>query len=280
MLQYPMIFAELLHRTGLIAAHRGNRALAPENTMLAFEKSVGVCDFVELDVQLSRDGVLVVVHDDTLERTSNIAAISSLQSRKPWRVCDLTLAELQTLDAGEWFYESDPFGSIATGGTDRSAPSFQTIPTLEAVLHFLQQHHLPVNVELKTMAETHEDAVVVQALLKVLQTARSEELVLVSSFYHPYLKRLKQLAPKIATAALQEGEHPVDLVEYLHTLGVEGYHMDDAIATPEVVAKLRHAGVFVGVYTVNDPSRQETLFRWGVNAVFTDRPTGAIAGVS
>jgi glycerophosphoryl diester phosphodiesterase len=265
-----MEFSRLLNRTGLIAAHRGNRAVAPENTLFAFEKSIGKCDFIELDVQLSRDGVPVVIHDETLARTSDVASLAEFGGRHPWRVSDFSLDELKRLDAGSWFYRDDPFGEIAKGCAAPSPSEPLRIPTLEEVLEFAGVHDLLLNVEVKGMQGPFAVDAVVASVVGTIERLQCGPRVLLSSFRHPFLERFKAAAPRLLTAALQESFHPKGLVGYLHGLGVDAYHMDDAIVTQPLVEMLRAEGFFVGVYTVNSPRRQQELFRWGVNALFSD----------
>ena len=269
-----MQFSDLFHRSGLIAAHRGDRAVAPENTLAAFRKSIGRCDFIELDVQYSRDGVPVVIHDETLERTSNVGDIEACRRRFPWRVCDFTLEELKSFDYGSWFDRDDPFGRRHGGDRDVEEEGYAgaVILTLEELLHFASVNDILLNVEMKDVHATMADERAVAGVLDVIEALGCTDRILLSSFYHPYLIRAKRSVPGLATAALQEGSHPEALVAYLHRLGVAGYHCDDAIVTEEIVTQLKAAGFFVGVYTVNDSKRQEELFRWGVNAVFTDMP--------
>jgi glycerophosphoryl diester phosphodiesterase len=278
-----MEFSQMLTRTGLIAAHRGNRAVAPENTLSAFEGSIGRCDFIELDVQLSRDGIPVVIHDETLARTSDIGTFGEFGSRYPWKVSDFSADELKTLDAGSWFYRDDPFGEIAKGCTAPAPATPLRIPTLEEVLGFARAHDLLLNIEMKAMRGAFSDEEAVAAVVGAVERLQCGSRVLLSSFYHPYLKRIKAAAPRLLTAALQESFHPPKVIDYLHELGVDAYHMDDAIATKPMVEMLKKAGFFVGVYTVNSPRRQQELFGWGVNALFTDyaaNPRAACAGHS
>jgi glycerophosphoryl diester phosphodiesterase len=267
-----MQFSDFIHRTGLIAAHRGNRSVAPENTLRAFRKSIGVSDFIELDVQISRDGAVVVMHDETLERTTDIVRHSEFSHLRPWRVMDLTLYELKSLDAGSWFYSDDPFGGIARGGIDMSEAVPETIPTLEETLRFARENDLLLNVEIKDMQTHLDDETVVKKILDAIEGQGCSDRVLLSSFCHDYMRIAKLRAPHIPASVLQEGYHPENLAAYLNRLGVDGYHSDDAIITEEIVEELKRAGLFVGVYTVNDPTRARQLFIWGVNALFTDFP--------
>ncbi|MEA3373772.1 MAG: glycerophosphodiester phosphodiesterase family protein [Campylobacterota bacterium] len=245
-----MNFIELFAKPSLIAAHRGDRSHQPENTLAALQSSVGKCDFIEIDVQLSRDGIAVIVHDETLERTSSVQ--KQFPNRKPWRVADFTLAELKTLDFGSWFNGD-----------------FEPILTLDSALAFAVQEREYLNVEIKDMSQLYNDEDTVQKIFDSIRKYHAESSVLLSSFHHHYLQLSKKIAPQIPTAALQETKRE-GLVDYLGLLNVDACHLDDAITERETVKRLRNAGFVVNVYTVNDPLRQKELFAWGVNGVFTD----------
>ena len=148
-------------------AHRGARSLSPENTLIAAKKGWELgSDFWELDVSITADGEMVVIHDSTLNRTSNAAAI--FPDRAPWKVHTFTLAELKTLDFGSWFLDTDPFDQITEGNislADQRLFKNVSIPTLREALEFTKEHNWQVNVELKDhtglTGEAHivEDAV-------------------------------------------------------------------------------------------------------------------------
>ncbi|RRS31727.1 MAG: glycerophosphodiester phosphodiesterase [Epsilonproteobacteria bacterium (ex Lamellibrachia satsuma)] len=248
-----MNFLELLKKPNLIAAHRGDRSQKPENTLSALESSIGKCDFIEIDVQLTKDLVPVIIHDNTLGRTSNVSKIKKFEERTPWRVSDFTLEELQSLDFGSWFYHE-----------------YEPILTLKKALLFAKEKHLFLNVEIKDMSGAFADEIVVQIIIDMIKKTKTEHLILLSSFYHPYLPICKKHSPNIPTAALQMYKHPSDLIEYLHALQVDAYHPEDKITNQKTVASLRKAGFFVNVFTVNQTKRQKKLFDWGVNAIFTD----------
>lgn len=248
-----MNFLELLKKPNLIAAHRGNRSQKPENTLSALASSIGKCDFIEIDVQLTKDLVPVIIHDDTLGRTSNVSKIERFKDRTPWRVSDFTLEELQSLDFGSWFNLE-----------------YEPILTLEKALSFAKEQHLFLNVEIKDMSNTFADEIVVQIIIDMIKKTQTEYLVLLSSFYHDYLPICKKFSPKIPTAALQMYKHPSKLIDYLHSLQVDAYHPEDKISKQKTVANLREAGFFVNVFTVNKTERKKKLFEWGVNGIFTD----------
>ena len=97
----------------LYIAHRGARSLAPENTLAAAEKAVQTgAHGWELDVQMTKDGRLAVIHDKNLDRTSNVSRLNRFADRRPWPTHKFTLEELKSLDFGSWFQETDPFGQI------------------------------------------------------------------------------------------------------------------------------------------------------------------------
>jgi len=255
----------------LIAAHRGYRACYPENTMAAFEASVGRCDFLELDVGFSRDGVAVIIHDDTLERTSNAVDLEGFAA--PYAVVDYSYAELMRLDFSTWFLERDPFGTIASGEAERSvleALPVQRIPTLREALYFCKAVQLPVNVELKDMEGTDFDATAMYAIVALIRECGMEDRVLLSSFNHRYIAQAGEIAPEISRAALQEHAHPQDLIPYLHALGVSCYHADREIMDELLLKRLHAAGITTNLFTVNDPQEKAQLFDWGARSLFTD----------
>lgn len=267
-----MNFLDLFEKTGLIAAHRGDRSIRPENTLSALRSSIGKCDFVEIDVQLSRDKIPVILHDDTLGRTSNVNEISSFSERYPWRVRDFTLNELQYLDFSSWFYREDPFGFINAGKVHlpKAECKHEPLLTLEKALLFAKEEEVFINVEIKGMYDWMPDREVVTIIANVIKRLQAESLILLSSFHHTYLPICKELLPDSPTAVLTEEEAPENLIDYLELLQADAYHPDEKHLNEETVERVRQAGYFLNAYTVNDPLRQKELFDWGVNGVFTD----------
>ncbi len=248
-----MNFLALFKRPNLIAAHRGDRLHKPENTLSALASSIGKCDFIEIDVQLTKDLVPVIIHDDTLSRTSNVSNIERFKERTPWKIYDFTEEEVQSLDFGSWFNHQ-----------------YEPLLTLEQALSFAKEHQLYLNIELKDMSNTFLDKLVVQTIIDMIKKLQTEHLVLLSSFYHPYLPLCKKCSSHIPTAALQVYKHPRNLINYLHTLQVDAYHPQNMITNKKTVSSLRESGFFVNVFTVNSTERKNELFDWGVNGVFTD----------
>ncbi|WP_319588871.1 glycerophosphodiester phosphodiesterase family protein [uncultured Desulfobulbus sp.] len=259
----------------LIIAHRGYRACYPENTLCAFEQSLGRCQMIELDVQPCADGVAVVFHDDTLTRTSDAAAVAANFGQASLALRDWPLAALRRLDIGTWFLAADPFGTIRRGIVEPAelrACMPQRVLTLREVLVWATANRLPLNVEIKDSGRHRKDHPIVPVVVNEIREAGATGLVLVSSFHHQFLRTCRLLAPEIALAALQEGGHPPDLLHYLHCLGVCAYHPENGITDATLVNTLRSAGLHVNVFTVNEPARQQQLFTFGVTGIFTDFP--------
>lgn len=244
-----------------VGAHRGARSLAPENTLPAIEKAHALgAHFVEIDVRLTADGHLVVFHDDTLRRTTNIAA-SPLARRARDRVDTFTLAELRSLDAGSWFAAKDPFKTIAAGEVPRAdLPGFSgtPVPTLAEVLAVCRARDFPINIEIKNHAgRPGHDAITAQVLSLVRRT-ETRHLVLVSSFNMHYLAQAAAIDQDIPRAALVERRLPRDLRNRLRVLDAAACHPDHAIAPPAMVRSLLDAGLRVNLWTINDPARART----------------------
>ncbi len=268
------MFFDLLPKAGYICAHRGARSLTPENTMLAAEKGLALgADFWEMDVQRSADGTLIVFHDDELGRTTDVADHPQFASRKPWITTKFTFEELQLLDAGSWFIQQDPFGSITRGEISQEELALipkQKISTLKEVLAFTRKHNFPINIEIKDQIHSPGDLRIVAEVLELVRNMEAEDLVLISSFNHEYLKEMKRLAPEIPLGALVEDAHPENLIDYLGDLGVVGYHPDAEITDESLIRKLTEAGFYVSLFTVNDMERALSLINAGCYAVITD----------
>lgn len=261
---------KLIHDNVLCIAHRGASSLAPENTLAAAGRALKVgADLWELDVSVTADGELVVLHDDSLARTTNAPAL--YPQRNPWLISAFTLAEIQTLDAGSWFVEADPFGTIASGAVspiEQAAYHGEPIPTLAEALRFTREHNWQVNVEIKALIPPLENFPVVQRVVALIESFDLVEQVLLSSFEHSYMQQAKRLNPDIAVAALiDEGESwPVDLRQY------EAIHPYAGSVEPAQVQAARRIGRAVNPWTANDPLEMQRLVKAGVTGIFTDFP--------
>lgn len=225
-----------------VIAHRGFSAVAPENTLAAFRRAIEAgADMIELDVLASRDGAIVVIHDEALDRTTNGTG----------PVAERDLVELKRLDAGSWF------------GTEFAN---ERIPTLEEVLELAGEAIL-VNIEIKT------EAVVEETLALVERTGMMDRVV-VSSFDPRALTRARQLNASVRTASLRnarlhEGWAPLRILD---DVGSGGLNVSLSEVDESLIEACHRAGRPVSVYTVNELDDVRRLVAMGVDAIFTDHP--------
>lgn len=254
-------------------AHRGARSLAPENTIAAARAALEAgAGMWELDVTITADGELVLLHDDTLEQTSNAAEV--YPDRAPWMAQDFTLEELRALDFGSWFNRSDPFGQIAAGAvTEAMQRSYagEPIPTLREALIFTRDNEWQVNVEIKDALGGPGEAALPESVAALIEELDMVDRVLVSSFNHDYLRRVKAACPGIATAALVE-RAPADPAALVKGLGAAAYHPGLGSIRPADIPALRAAGVDVNVWTVNDAQDMRELIQYQASGIITDFP--------
>jgi glycerophosphoryl diester phosphodiesterase len=257
----------------LTIAHRGASSLAPENTMAAARKALELgAEMWELDVILTADGQLLVIHDDTLARTSNVAV--HFPDRSPWPVHGFTLEQIRRLDFGSWFIDRDPFGQIAAGhvsGTNLSSYIGLPAPTLPEALAFTHDNDWRVNVEIKDLSGTPGDATVVEQVVVLIEMLAMRDRVLISSFNHSYLGRVKAANPGLATGVLVE--NPVDdPAALLRRFDAQAYHPSAATIPPGTVADMRAQGFDVNIWTVNDDTTLRHFIQAGASGLFTDFP--------
>lgn len=235
----------------LIAAHRGYSYLYPENTLIAFENSLGKSDLIEFDVQFSKDGIAIIMHDETLIRTSDFLSINRFETRSH-HVIDFTLEELLVLDFGI-----------------HKKCENQKILTLDEFLDFAYKNDTAFNLEIKDMSNTRFDECCVETIMNILKSKKCQHKIIISSFNHKYLKQLRQLDKEIYLAALIYEREQLDY-DFLSNYNINGCHISDEIATKELIDKLKERGLYIGVYTVNSQIRKMQLFEMGVNIIFTD----------
>jgi glycerophosphoryl diester phosphodiesterase len=226
----------------------------------------------ELDVGMSADGELVVIHDDTLERTSNAKQV--FPHRAPWSVHTFTLAEMRCLDFGAWFNAADPFKQIAAGAVspvEQQSYVGAPIPTLREALTFTRANTWRVNVEIKDLRNTPGDATVVEQVVALIEDLGMVDSVLVSSFNHSYLERVRAITGNIATGALVVFADP-DPAALVRRLRAQAYNPRVTTIQPHEIAALREQGVDVYVWTVNDVETMRPLIEAKVSGIFTDFP--------
>ena len=171
-----------------MVAHRGARSLAPENTLAAAEAALLLgADLWEFDVETTRDGELILLHDGTLSRTTDVAL--RFPDRSPWRAADFTWDEVRDLDAGSWFLRDDPFGTLASGAVPsawRERFPAQRILSLREALEWTRKESFGADIELKgngaLQAEADRARCTVERAVSLVREFGLEERVFVSSF--------------------------------------------------------------------------------------------------
>ncbi|MCL2531760.1 MAG: hypothetical protein FWE40_06355 [Oscillospiraceae bacterium] len=240
----------------LIIAHRGANLEAPENTLPAFERALahGVHGF-ENDVHITADGVLVVIHDDTIDRTSNGTGL----------VCEMTYDQLNAYDYGSWF-------SPEFAGTK--------IPTLREF--FALCHGLPlINVEIKE--EPNGSKAAATAVVKLAKECGVFDNLLVSSFDMDMLQGCLAEDPATRVAYLYAADD-LDLCEeidncpatFAKKFNLAALHPFVALCNADYVAACNAAGIMINPWTVNQPHAITALRDWGTHAIITDEPALAL----
>lgn len=235
-----------------IIGHRGVAALAPENTMASFRlaKKLGI-DWIEFDIQLTKDNGLVIFHDDTLERTT----------KSHGYIYNKTLNELKTLDAGSWF-------DIAFQG--------EKIPLFNEALSEMLLLQLHLNIELKlpeapslphveNFARSYIDS-------HLSHWPKDHPLPLVSSFHWPILHKVRASIPNLPLGFLVD--YPsFDIIDMVSEISNASLNCNFLNLTDDLVAYALKKSVPLLVYTINDPTVAISLLKAGVFAIFSDDPT-------
>jgi len=227
----------------VITAHRGNSVRAPENTLAAFRAAIAAhASFSELDVQRTRDGLVVVLHDGDLMRMAG----------DPRKIGELTAAELATIDVGR------KFGAAFSG---------EHVPPLEAVIA-LARGHMKINVELKYNAP---DPGLAAAVVEILRRDNFLDQVVITSLSAAALKQIKEIEPRLTTGmivAAAMGDVARADADFLS--------LNSARATPEVIGRAHAAGKQVHVWTVNRAEVMLRMIERGVDNIITDDPALAL----
>lgn len=228
-----------------VFAHRGFSGRYPENTMLAFEKAVELgVDGIELDVHLSKDGELVIIHDEKVDRTCNGIG----------KVKDMTLAELKELDASAGF--AGQFG-------------VNRIPTLREYMELVKDLPLITNIELKTNIYEYEG--LIEKVYDMIREYHYEDRVIISSFNHYSVIKMMKLAPELKYGLLSES-WIVDTGEYCNRLGVPCYHPLRGNLTPELVKDMKDHGLEINTFTVNEEEEVRRFYALGIDGIIGNYP--------
>lgn len=214
--------------------------------MAAFRRALELgANAIETDVQMTSDGHLVLIHDESLQRTAG----------SPKLVKDVTLEELKLLDAGSWF-----------------RPEFagERIPTLRELLELVKPHEgVQINIELKNGIVLYPG--LEQAVLDEIREQGMSERIIISSFNHYSLALCKQLAPEARTGVLYM-EGLFEPWEYASRIGADALHAYHYAVLPEWTAQAAERGIAYHPWTVNEPAEMRRLLQAGVAGIITDYP--------
>ncbi|MCR5155002.1 MAG: glycerophosphodiester phosphodiesterase [Lachnospiraceae bacterium] len=229
----------------LVWAHRGACGYAPENTLLSFKKAIELgADGIELDVQLTKDDVMVICHDETVDRTSDGTG---------W-IKDLTFAELRKLNFNKTFPEQGR----------------ATIPTLEEVYALIKPTNLTINVELKTGIVFYKD--LERKVIELTEKMGMADRVIYSSFNHYSCVKIHELRPETYVGFLY-ADGPIDMAPYAKKHGANALHPAlYNLQFPNYMQDAAANGLDVNVWTVNEPEHIGLCAKMGVHAIITNYP--------
>jgi glycerophosphoryl diester phosphodiesterase len=219
-------------------AHRGFSGAYPENTMLAFQKALEAqCDGIELDVHLARNGELVIIHDETVDRTTNGRGF----------IGDMDYQEIRGLDAGKG----------------------EHIPALGEYFDLVEKQPVVTNIELKNGVIWY--AGMEEKVIAMVRRRGLEDRVIFSSFNHFSMLKCKKLAPEIRCGFLA-GDWIINAGAYTKTHGMESYHPEFYSLNDEAVREIHAQGISVNTWTVNSRKDMERLVSLGVEGIITNDP--------
>ncbi|TDE02590.1 glycerophosphodiester phosphodiesterase [Jiangella asiatica] len=238
-------------------AHRGSSGSAPENTVAAIEYAVDQrASFVEVDVQRSADGELVLIHDTTLARTTNVEEV--FPDRAPWNVGDFTLAELKQLDAGTWFSEDfagEPVPTLREG--------IEALGSTGLLLEFKAPELYP-GIE----AEIHEEVSSIPGYLdRALRTGR----YVAQSFNIESMRTYHEIAPEVPVGLLY-GSRPSDEVLVEASEWADQINPSQTVTDQALVDRVHELGMTISVYTLNTGQLMRRFIDLGVDGIITDYP--------
>lgn len=229
-----------------VIAHRGWSGKYPENTMLAFRKAVEAgCDGIELDVHLSKDGEVMIIHDEALKRTSGMNGA----------VSEWTRSELEKISAGKTF--NDDYG-------------FTPIPSLEEYLEYVSKTGVITNIELKTAPCYYPG--IERKTLDLVRKFGYEDRVIFSSFNWLSVFEMKKLAPELPGGFLLENLSIQNISMQIKSLGFEYYHPCIRYVSDELVRECKANKVGLNVWTVNDAEDIKKCIAWDIEGLITNHP--------
>ena len=256
-----------------VIAHRGARSLAPENTLAAALKAHRLgADLWETDVAVTADDHLVLMHDDAMTRTTNVADM--FPDRVPAAFSTYSLAEIRSLDAGSWFERDDPFGQVAAGAVELeelARYAGEKVPTLQEAFELTLELDWFLNLELKAQPAPKKEFDLVSAVLNLADEVKiGPEHLLFSSARFAWLKTLKQRRPEFEVQAILGlfTEDPMDFSDPFF----DTFNPRLTRVSVDQLKRQVELGQKLNPFTVNDDAMIARLIEIGVTGLITDFP--------
>ena len=243
----------------LVIAHQGGDEVWPGDTLFAYQNAAALgVDVLEMDIHISRDGVLVLMHDEKVDRTTD--GTGEIES--------MTLAELKQLDAGyDW--------SLDEGQTFPFRGQGITVTTLEEVFQAFPEKHMTIEIK-------KSNASMVRPFCELIRKYEMQDKVLVASFYDDKIKEFRAECPEVATSSAKQ---ETTVFVLLSKAFLSGFYSPKFLSLQvpeesggitimtEAFVRAAHArGLAVEVWTINDKETMQKLISWGVDGIMTDRP--------
>jgi glycerophosphoryl diester phosphodiesterase len=243
-------------------AHRGARLLAPENTLEAAQSAkIHGAHMWELDVQVSSDNKLIIIHDDTLERTTNVHLLDEFKSRAPWYVCNFSSEELRKLD----------FGYAFNNVPSNNSFKHHDAPFLDSAISLSKKIGIEMNIEIKDISNFSGHETIAKKVYHTVKMKKYLPHVLFSSFNMDYLFQIRKIDAEARIAVLMD--HPDDnFLHLLDKLKAEAYHPHYSIADQPMIDQLHQRQIQVNIWTVNDKKSMLQFIKKGVDGIITDDP--------
>ncbi|MFQ5434029.1 MAG: glycerophosphodiester phosphodiesterase [Anaerolineae bacterium] len=243
----------------MVIAHQGGEGLRPSNTMAAFSNAMTLgVDVLEMDIHLTADGEIVVMHDDTVDRTTNGTGA----------IKEMTLAQIKALDAGDYWTDDD-------GRTHPYRGQGITVPTLREVFEAFPD--MPMNIEIK-----QKEPPMVEPFCALIREYGMADRVLAASFHPEAMTAFRETCPEVATSMVEDEIRPFFVLNLAFVGGVYAfpgealqvpeYSGNLHVVTPRFVRTAQRQNVAVHVWTVNDPADMQRMLELGVDGIITDRP--------
>lgn len=238
-----------LTKRPLIVAHRGCSGTFPENTMISFKRAIEIgADMIELDVQTSKDGKVIVFHDKELRRTTNGIG----------KINNLTYKELQNLDAGSWF-----------------AKEFkgEQIPLLRDVLRLIKGK-IKLNIEIKSYGNYVKHNFIVENTIELVREYKMEEDVLFTSFDHKLIREYFEFHPDLHVGVLYDRKRHFNKTPSIlkKNMNIEAFVLDIRDAKIKLIESARNCGLIVGVYSIDTEISLEKALKLKTDVIVSNFP--------